>query len=55
VWHTIFTLFKGKGEEGQSKKIICKKNGKEEKAGCWCSQAHTRKDREEFFLYFVIL
>jgi hypothetical protein len=31
VWHTIFTLFKEKGEEGQSKKIICKKNGKKKK------------------------
>jgi hypothetical protein len=31
VWHTIFTLLKEKGEEGQTKKIICKKNGKKEK------------------------
>ncbi len=47
--HTVFMLFKGKGEEGQTKKKNFGKKWKEEKASCWCSQAHTRKDREEFF------
>jgi hypothetical protein len=30
VWHTIFTIFKEKGEEGQ-KIIVCKKNRKKKK------------------------
>jgi hypothetical protein len=28
MWHTVFTILKEKGEEGQNKKIFCKKNGK---------------------------
>jgi hypothetical protein len=31
MWHTVSTIFKKKGEEGQTKKIICKKKGKEGK------------------------
>ncbi len=49
------TIFKRKGEEGQTKKIICKKNGKKEKQVKWCSGTHTRNDREDFFVDFVIL
>jgi hypothetical protein len=55
MWHTVFTIFKGKGEEGQNKKYFAKK-WKEGKASYWCSQARIRKKIEKnFFWIFVIL
>jgi hypothetical protein len=49
------TIFKKKGAEGQKIKNYLQKNGKKKKASYWCSRARTRKDREKFFLDFVIL
>jgi hypothetical protein len=51
MWHTVYTILKGKGEEGQNQKIVCKKNGKKKKQVTG-AQAHTRKDRERFFFGF---
>jgi hypothetical protein len=55
VWHTIFTIFKEKGEEGQTKKIICKKNGKKEKQVAGAHRHAQERIEKEFFLDFVIL
>jgi hypothetical protein len=52
MWHTVFTVLKKKGEEGQKKKYLAKK-WKEEKASYWCTQAQTRKDRERFFFWIL--
>ncbi len=52
MWHTIFTLLKEKGEEGQNKKYFAKKMERRKSKLIWCSQAHTRKDRERFFFEF---
>ncbi len=45
----------GKGEEGQNKKYLAKKKMERRKSKLQALKAHTRKDRGNFFLDFVIL
>ncbi len=48
MWHTVSTIFKRKGEEGQNKKIFCKK-WKEEIASQLGAHRHTQEKIEKFF------
>jgi hypothetical protein len=54
--HTVSTIFKKKGEEGQTKKNNLQKKRKQGKASYLGAQRHTQERIEkDFFLDFVIL
>jgi hypothetical protein len=52
MWHTVFTVLKGKGEEGQNKKYLAKKKWKEEKASYRRSKRTQGKIEKNFFWGF---
>jgi hypothetical protein len=54
MWHTVFTILKEKGEEGQNKKYFAKKMERR-KSKLQALKARTRKIEKDFFLDFVIL
>ncbi len=54
MWHTVFTILKKKGEEGQNKQNILQKKWKEEKASYRRSMRTQEKIEKDFFLDFVI-
>jgi hypothetical protein len=50
MWHTVYTIFKRKGEEGQNKKYLAKK-WKEEKASQLGANRHTQERIEKDFFF----
>jgi hypothetical protein len=53
VWHTVFTIFKRKGEERQTKKINLQKNGKKDKQVTGAHRRTQEKIEKDFFFWIL--